>query len=922
MTNQSPEQKARDQIDSMLTEAGWVIQNKDEMDFSKAQGIAVREYQTDKGPADYVLFIDGANPVGVIEAKREEEGHRMSSHEKQSHDYSTAKLKWVNNDEPLPFVYESTGLITRFTDYRDPKPRAREVFSFFKPETLFEYYTQQETLRKRFSSLPALNKQGLYDCQVGAIEKLEDSFRSNQPRALIQMATGSGKTFTAITFTYRLLKHVDAKRVLFLVDTKNLGEQAEQEFQAYLPNDDNRKFIELYNVSRLNSRYVPKDSQVCISTIQRMYSILKGEELPEDAEQKNPYEYKPAGSPKEIAYNPQVPPETFDFIIVDECHRSIYNLWRQVLEYFDAFLIGLTATPDKRTYGFFNENVVSEYKYEKAVADGILVPYNIYAIETEITRSGANIKAGEYVDYREKLTRKQRWEKLDDEIDYAPTQLDKKIVNKSTIRHIIRTFRDKVNTEVFPGRKEVPKTLIFAKNDNHAEDIIEIVREEFGEENKFCQKVTYNAKDPRQVISDLRNDYYPRIAVTVDMIATGTDVKPLECLIFMRDVKSRNYFEQMLGRGTRTLGQDELKKVTASAISAKTHFVVVDAIGVTKSVKVDTKPFERKPTESLMSLMSSVMMGSGRDEDTFSSLANRLARLDKQMSPKEKKGFIELSGGKSINTFTDELLNAFDPDEILEQSHKKKPDYDQLSPDGQEKVREGVSEKRAAGVAKTLNGKLIDFVVNVKREHEQIIDLTNLDTVEFSGWSKSGKKHAKEVIKDFRELLEAHKDEVGALGILYNEPYRRKEITYEMISKVLDVLKKNRPALAPFNVWKAYEQLEKVKGGNPQIELTALISLIRHVCDIDRTLTNFESTVNSNFKNWVFQKNAGNIHFTEEQMDWLRLIKDHMTNAFHIEKEHFNYAPFDNKGGIGRMYQLFGQDMNEVIEELNENLVA
>lgn len=351
INNQTPEQKARNEIDKKLNDAGWIVQEKSMIDWSASRGIAVKEYLTDVGPADYVLFVD-KKPVGIIEAKRDEEGHRLTVVEEQSAEYASSKLKYLNND-PLPFVYESTGELTRFTDFRDPKPRSRPVFSFFRPE-LFEEHLKKKPLRERLLDIPELCTEGLRDCQVMAILNLEKSFKDYRPRALIQMATGSGKTYTAITFIYRLLKFADARKVLFLVDTKNLGEQAEQEFMAYVPNDDNRKFTELYNVQRLRSSYISSDSQVCISTIQRLYSILKGEELDEKTEEENPAErgWQPK-EPLPVVYNEKVPIEEFDFIVIDECHRSIYNVWQQVLDYFDAFLIGLTATPDKRTFGFF-----------------------------------------------------------------------------------------------------------------------------------------------------------------------------------------------------------------------------------------------------------------------------------------------------------------------------------------------------------------------------------------------------------------------------------------------------------------------------------------------------------------------------------------------------------------------------------------
>lgn len=917
--NKTPEQKARANIDWMLERAGWAVVDKNAINWGLGPGLAVREYQTDVGPADYVLFVD-REPVGVIEAKKETEGHRLTIHETQAEYYAESKLKWFSENQPLPFVYESTGILTRYTDTRDPKPRARPIFSFHHPKTLKERIQRRATLRQRLQQLPSLPVEGLRDCQIRAITNLEKSFKENRPRALIQMATGSGKTFTAITSIYRLLKFADAKRILFLVDTKNLGEQAEQEFMGYRPSDDNRKFTELYNVRRLNSRYVPPDSQVCISTIQRMYSILKGEELDEAAEQTNPHEYTEMGPAREVEYNEDVPPEFFDFIIIDECHRSIYNLWKQVLDYFDAFYIGLTATPDKRTFGFFNENVVSEYRHEEAVADGVNVGFDTYVIETRITHEGAKLVAEEWVDKRDRLTRQKRWEQLDEEVTYNGTDLDREVINPSQLRKVIRTFRDKL-PEMFPGRDEVPKTLIFAKTDSHADDIINIVRDEFAEENAFCKKVTYKAEeDPKSILTSFRNDYYPRIAVTVDMIATGTDVKPLECLIFMRDIRSRNYFEQMKGRGTRTLGYDDLKKVSPSVHTNKTAFVIVDAVGVTKSIKTDSRPLERKKSVPLKDLLQRVLMGQ-TDEDTYTSLAGRLARLDKQITEDEREKFKELSGGKTINTLVHQLLDAYNPDKIIETAAEQFDLPPNTEPDdSQQQAAQEVLVNRARD---TFTGPLNDFVETVRSSHEQIIDEVNLDELKNAGWNRQAKKRAKDIITDFQTFIEENKDEIAALSIFYNQPYNRREITFDMIKKVLDTLKRNKPHLSPANVWQAYEQVEKVNGRSPKNELTALVSLIRRVTGIDETLTAFDQTVNRNFKKWVFDKQAGAAHkFTEEQMAWLRMIRDHIITSVHIDMDDLGYAPFDGKGGVGKMVQLFGDDTNTILDEMNEGLAA
>ena len=932
--NQNPEQIARDKIDSLLEQAGWKIQSKNKIDFSAGLGVAIREYQTDEGPADYVLFVN-RKPVGVIEAKREEEGVNLTVVEEQSVRYANAKLKYLNN-EPLKYIYETTGTLTRFTDYSDPKPRSRTVFAFHKPETFAEWIRIGRSLRNRLQDFPSLDTSGLRPAQVRAVVNLEESFKNNRPRALIQMATGAGKTFTAITFIYRLLKFAKAKRILFLVDTRNFGEQAEQEFMNFRPNDDNRKFTELYNVQRLSSSYIANDSQVCISTIQRLYSILKGEELDESAETDNPNESSWLQQRLKdqqaipVEYTAKVPIEQFDFVVIDECHRSIYNLWKQVLDYFDAFLIGLTATPDKRTFGFFNENVVSEYTYEQSVVDGVNVPYDVYSIETEISKNGALIKAGWHIDYRNKTTRKTRWQQVDEDVEYKKNDLDKSVVNTSQIRTVIRQFRKALVEEIFPnrydenGQYEVPKTLIFAKTDSHADDIIKIVREEFDEGNDFCKKVTYKIdEDPKSVLNRFRNQYYPRIAVTVDMIATGTDVKPLEVLLFMRDVRSANYFEQMKGRGTRTISSDSLQLVSRTAV-AKTHFVIVDAVGVTQTKKTDSRPLERKPTVSLKDLLGAVTMGVV-EEDLFTSLANRLIRLNKEVTEKEKERIEFLSKGKTLGQMSAELLAAFDPDRIEEEVQKELQHIPpaEISPAVEEEIRQKVQTHLADVASATFNGELNGYIATVRTLHDQKIDSVNIDRVTLSAFNSFTVEKAQETVKSFAEYLEMHKEEILALSIFYNQPYNRRNITLQMVRELLEKLKQDKPLLAPTYVWDAYCAIENVKAAHPKSELTALVSLVRHACGIDKNLVAFDSTIEKNFNTWLFRQHTGNRNrFTPEQIEWLRMIKDHIVNSYHLDIDDLDYTPFDAQGGRGKMYQLFGEEMMTIIDELNEVLVA
>lgn len=712
----TPEQEARIVIDEKLKMSGWQVQNVNQLNLLAGLGVAVREFPTSTGPVDYVLFING-EPVGVIEAKKSSAGENITVVEEQSSRYANSTFKWINRDHSIRFAYEATDKLVKFTDYKDIKYRSRKVFSFHRPEYLESLLQASDTIRNNMKHFPPLDPVGFRDCQINAINNMDVSFADNRPRALVQMATGAGKTFTAITEAYRLLKYGKMNRILFLVDTKSLGEQAEREFLAYTPSDDTRSFSQLYGVRRLKSSYIPNDVQICISTIQRMYSILKEEDLDESTEEESFNEYVTADSkaPKEVVYNEKYPPEFFDCIIIDECHRSIYNVWQQVLTYFDAFLVGLTATPDKRTFAFFNENVVSEYRREQAIIDGVNVGEDIFLIETEVSQKGGHILK-RVIEYRDRLSREKRWEQMDEDLDYDKNKLDKDVVNPSQIRTVIKTFKENLFTSLFPRRKEVPKTLIFAKTDSHADDIINIVREEFGEGNEFCKKITYSVENAEDTLSSFRNDYYPRIAVTVDMIATGTDVKPLECLIFMRDVRSKNYFEQMVGRGTRTICVDDLQKVTPSATENKDHFVIVDAVGVTKSKKSETRSLERKPTVSMKELMMNVALGD-KSEDTLTSLANRISRLDKQMTDKEHKEF-KKNVGTSARDLANNLLNAFDEDVIAEKAKSLIMSDVPTQQDLEKAQKELLNE----ATKPFYNPDNRNFIENIRRSHDQVGD--------------------------------------------------------------------------------------------------------------------------------------------------------------------------------------------------------
>jgi len=914
-----PEERARQKIDQLLEAAGWAVQNFKELNLGASLGVAVRDFPLKSGFADYMLFVDRM-AVGVMEAKPE--GTTLGGVSEQSERYLRGLPDNIPHAlEPLPFAYESTSVETFFRDLRDPNSRSRRVFAFHKPETLYEWLSQGSTLRARLSNLPPLITEGLRDCQVEAIKNLDVSFAEARPRALIQMASGSGKTFAAVTFVYRLVKFANAKRILFLVDRNTLGRQTSQEFQQYRTPDDGRKFTELYNVQRLTSNKIDPVSRVCITTIQRLYSMLKGEpEFDAEREETSIFEVAPKDmKPVEVSYNSEIPIEMFDFIVTDECHRSIYHLWRQVLEYFDAFIVGLTATPSKQTFGFFNQNLVMEYSHDRAIADGVNVGYDVYRIATEITQDGSRVPPGYYVDKRDKLTRKTRWELLDEELEYSASQLDRDVVAPDQIRTVARTFKDKLFTEIFPGRKEVPKTLVFAKDDSHAEDIVQIFREEFGKGNEFCKKITYKVTGEKteDLIASFRNSYYPRIAVTVDMISTGTDIRPLECLLFMRDVKSSVYFEQMKGRGTRTISSTDLNAVTPDS-THKTHFVIVDAVGVCESDKTDSRPLERKRNVPFDKLILSVALGA-RDEDSLTSLAGRLARLDKEIDDKERMEIEAAAGGKPLRQIINAVFDAVDPDKQLEKAREifkiDNPTEDQVKKASEELVKDAC--------APFDDPKFRNTVIDVKKRSEQIIDTVSKDVLIFAGADEQAKVKARLYVEAFRKFIEENKDELTALQIIYSKPFASRQLTYDAIKQLAEAIRKPPYNLTPELLWMAYEQLEKskVKGAGPQKLLTNIVSLVRFAIGAVDVLQPFSETVDQRFNDWLANQEKQGKQFTPEQLEWLNMIKEHIATSLTIGIEDFENVPFNQKGGAIKANKLFGQELKRLLEELNTVLI-
>jgi type I restriction enzyme R subunit len=927
----TPEQLARQQIDTQLVAAGWVIQDYKQFNPSATRGIALREVPLKSGTCDYLLLVD-RKAVGVTEAKKK--GTLLSGVAEQSGHYAENLPEFIQAaiEGSLPFLYESTGVETFFRDARDPEPRSRRVYSFHRPETLAALLAKDDTLRARLAAMPTaypLTAKNLRACQIEGITNLEASLAEAYPRALIQMATGAGKTYTACSFTYRLIKYAGAKRVLFLVDRANLGRQALLEFQQFVAPDTGRKFTEVYNVQHLTSNNLDGVARVTICTIQRLYSILRGEALDEDIDEKSGYEIATADDrPKDVAYNASIPIEAFDFIVTDECHRSIYGLWRQVLEYFDAFLVGLTATPSKQTIGFFNQNLVMEYNHERAVADGVNVGYEVYRIKTHVTEQGGSVEKGFYVDRRSKETRAVRWERLDEDLSYAAKDVDRSVIVPSQIRTVLQAYKDALFTELFPGRKLVPKTLIFCKDDSHAEDTVHLVREVFGKGNDFAKKITYktyNSETKRYeksetLIQEFRTSPQLRIAVTVDMIATGTDIKPLECLLFLRDTHSRTYFEQMKGRGTRVLTSTDLQAVSGADAHAKTHFVIVDAVGVCESDKTDSRPLERKRTVSFDKLLLGIALGK-RDEDTLTTLAGRLARLDREISRDEAKKLSVLSGGKSLSELSGTLLRAIDPDAIAEKARGiVGATPTEVAPEQYEAAKKELAD---AACAPFDLPALRDALAKAKQDAEQTIDTVTIDTVIEQGFDAAAKDRAASLLKSFRDYIELHRAEITALQILYSRPFKQR-LTETMLKELEKKLRDNHAAWTEDTLWNAFAATrpEKVKGRSQAGRFADLVSLVRFALEQQSVLAPFADSVTERFNEWLMDKRQTGITFSPEQLDWLTRIRDHIATAISIEQLDLELAPFNQHGGLGKAYQLFGNDLNHILEELNLVLVA
>ena len=872
------------------------------------------------GRADYLLYLN-RKIVGVIEAKPS--GVTLTEVQWQSHRYSKGldteqkKIAALNRDE-LPFIYEASGTETRFTNLYDPDPRARQIFNFQKPETLARIIRESEnnsqaTWRGRVHTIPDTEGYDLRPASRRAVIAIEGSLKANQhSRSLVQMATGAGKTRMAVTESYRLLKHGGFTRVLFLVDRNNLGDQTLREFRDFTTPDDGRKFTDLYNVDKLTGSGMVGSSAVVISTIQRVFSVLKGRPVTEE-DDPDIDGYVP-DAPVEVQYNPELPPEAFDLVIVDECHRSIYGLWRGVIEYFDAHIIGLTATPTKQTLGFFQQNLVSEYTFPQSVADKVNVDFEVYRIRTKISEKGATIEAGTVVPVLDKRTREQRLLELDDDIPYTANELDRSVVSKSQIRTVLETYRDRLFTEIFPGRRVVPKTLIFAKDDNHAEEIVTQVMQVFGKGNDFAAKITYNSKDPKKLLQDFRNSPTLRIAVTVDMIATGTDVKPIECVFFMRDVRSGTYFEQMKGRGARSMDDASFTALTPDA-THKERFVIVDAVGVTEHEFVDAAPLERTKTVHLKTLLEKAATFTITADET-ASLASRLARLSRELTPTENAELAALAG-MPLQEITQQLVKIADPD-TLAGIFENAP-LDSAGKKDTKKAMSDFIEKIITPIAS--NPQLRQRILEIRQSHDLIFDEGNKDELlDARGVVDTSK--AKSLVESWIKYIEDNKNEITAIQMLYSKP-KNVSITYKEIKELAERIRRPHPTWTVDVLWNAYLALEPTKVRKSAVHTTTdLVSLVRFTLGQMKELVPYAQLVEERYAGWLLQQENLGVKFTDNQKWWLDRIKDAISQSAHFDVKDLEMSPFTERGGTDGVLAELGNSVTDLIESMNMELAS
>ena len=900
-----PEQLARVKIDKQLTDAGWEIVTRDEFVATRTQ--AVKEaLMLGTKECDYLLFVDG-KAIAVVEAKREENdlGEIVA---KQAENYSKfPKLMygfWFDNPKMVPLVYLANGKKIYFKNMLFPDSEYVEIDKMHSPKKMLKLIGKTST----YGALPRIERKGLRDCQYEAEVSFEDSLKLGKNKSLCMLATGSGKTYLACLASYRLLNYTSVDRVLFLVDRNNLAKQTENEFNTFDRTENGQTLSYLYNIKRLKTNDDVK-GDVVISTIQKLFAVLTGNNIIDDeADECDDFFKEECDEPEiELGDNLKLPPDYFKFIVIDECHRSIYGKWKSVLDYFsNAIVLGLTATPTEEAYAFFDKNMIEEYTYDDSVIDGVNVPFRVYDIETKATSHGGEIPGGTTVTEVSKKTGHKGTLTPGTTVIYSKDSLDKTVIDRNQIKEVLKAYRDSIYTDLYPDREAkweyIPKTLIFAKNDKHADEIVEAIRIVFGEKftdgqvpNEFVQKITYSAGDSTQLIKEFRINKNFRIAVTVTLVATGTDIRPLEVVFFMADVKSDVLYTQMKGRGCRTINDDKFKEVTPNA-SHKDCFYVVDAVGVTKSEKhIPRVNPSHKKNLCLKDLLEHLSHGELSDDnlallrDYCASLTNKYK--NHPLFHKHLDEFFDKFGFYPVY-ISEEIKKAFEDGSLPEYKNPSEPNIE----------RKGLISKLL--LDPEARAKLLElkkgYVVFAPDSPDELI---------YKGFSI---EEAKKFIENFEKCLMDHKDSIEALRIIYNS--ENKHITHSMLIDLRDKLLNLNRQYVPSFIWKNYQRIDN-EGKVLELDLkrnvnalTNLIQIARYVYGKTNKLSSLYSVFAQRFNLYV---GSTNHNLSQTQVEIMKKIAEYIVEDGYINSQELNDIDTDlwRKGITEFGPQLFISEM-------------
>lgn len=882
-----PEERARVKIDRQLNTAGWNIVPRDE--YVPNDTVAVKEaLMQGNTESDYLLFIDN-KAIAVVEAKREE-NPLDSEVEKQAEGYAVHPQSWYGLWRPglIPLVYMANGNKIYFKNMLEENSDYVEISEMHSPKKMLKILGEMS----EYGALPYLQKKGLRDCQYEAETNLEISLKNGSKKNLAVLATGSGKTYLACLASYRLLNYTSTRRVLFLVDRNNLARQTESEFSIFDRTEKQQPMSHLYKISRLRQEE-DIDGDIVISTIQKLFAVLTGQQLTDDNEDAEDddakkLEDKVDETPVTLSGDLKLPPDYFQFIVVDECHRSIYGKWRSVLDYFtDATILGLTATPTPEAYAFFNNNIIANYTYDDSVVDGVNVPSRIYRIATEVTEVGGVIEKGSKVVEISHKTGETTTYDSDKNVGYTSSALDRSVVNRDQIRTVLTAYKDSIYTDLYPEREAkweyVPKTLIFAKDDNHASMIVDVIREVFAPEfggttpEHFAQKITYSAGDSNALIRDLRTEKDFRIAVTVTLVATGTDVRPLEVVLFMRDVVSDVLYTQMKGRGCRVIKDDKLREVTPNA-DTKECYYIVDAVGVTEhDHSIPGGGYgPGKKYLSLEKLLEHLAHGEVSDDNlillrNYCSTINRRYEND-VMFGKHLDYFIS-EFGFAPRALANSIQDAFDKGMLVE--------YE--SPSGDNTARLALISKLMTNIK--ARNKLIEM------QKGYSVSIQDDDRVLYAGFSK---ETARSYIDNFEKYLDENKDTIEALRIIYNS--QDTLITHKMLVELRDRLIAENKQFGVYQIWKNYKLLD-IYGNVDDLDikhnvsaLTNLIQICRYAYKKNPRLSSLLTGYAQRFSLYCGQNQRV---LTDDQVEVMRQIAQYVINDGAISTKELNSVDAD-----------------------------